>query len=78
MSTAGEQPVRLTIAEYVERCKALLDDPEQCKCPKCSGQILALYGLAGGGMGPYILCMDCGEIVLKGIEDGGEGEVFNP
>jgi hypothetical protein len=68
---------RVTIAEFVERCKALLDNPEQCKCSKCSGQLFAGHGLAGGGMGPYVLCLDCGELVLKGIEDGGEGECFH-
>lgn len=69
---------RLTVAEFTERCKELLDDPARCKCPKCAGQLHASYGLAGGGAGPYIVCLGCGEIILKGIEEGGEGEVFNP
>ncbi len=68
----------LTAAEFNERCKALLDDPERCKCAKCSGQLFAGYGLAGGGgIGPYLLCLDCGDIVLKGVEAGGEGECFH-
>ncbi len=69
---------RLTVGEFCERMKALLAEPEHCKCPKCSGQLLVGHGLAGGGgIGPYVLCLDCGEVVLKGIEEGAEGEVFN-
>lgn len=67
-----------TIDEFCERCKTLLDDPGACKCPECgAGQLFASYGVAGGGIGPYVLCLACGEIVLKAIEEGGEGEVFN-
>lgn len=70
---------RLTVPEFTERCKALLDDPVRCACEKCSGQLLAGYGLAGGGgIGPYVFCMGCGEIVLKAVEAGADGEVFNP
>jgi hypothetical protein len=28
------------------------------KCPKCGGTVVAGYGLAGGGMGAYWLCLD--------------------
>lgn len=29
---------------------------ETGKCPKCGGEILFGYGLAGGGIGPYRYC----------------------
>jgi len=39
-----------------------LIDPERTECPECGGEITPGYGLAGGGMGPYQLCLDCGWI----------------
>ncbi len=69
---------RLTVDEFCERAKAMLKDPERCKCPRCGSRHLhASHGLAGGGVGPYIVCLGCGEIVLKGIEDGGDGGCFH-
>lgn len=69
---------RLTVAEFCERVKALLDEPERCKCPKCAGQLITMHGIAGGGgIGPYVMCLDCGEIVLKAVDEGGEGECFH-
>lgn len=69
----------LPVGDFYARCKALLDDPAQCKCTACpdGGQLLVQYGLAGGGLGPYLLCMGCGAIPLKGIEPGGDGECFH-
>jgi hypothetical protein len=34
---------------------------ETPKCPKCGGEMLFGYGLAGGGIGPYRYCdtYDC-------------------
>ena len=72
------RPERLTVDEFCERAKEMLTDPARCKCPKCSATNLhASHGLAGGGIGPYIVCLACGVIVLKGFEDGGEGECFH-
>ena len=28
-------------------------------CPKCGGQLTFGYGLAGGGIGSYWMCLDC-------------------
>jgi len=28
-------------------------------CPKCGGEITFGFGLAGGGYGPYWLCLVC-------------------
>jgi hypothetical protein len=61
--------ITATLDEFVERCKALLSDPDNCKCPKCAGQLFASYGLAGGGAGPYVLCLGCGGIVLKAFDE---------
>jgi hypothetical protein len=59
----------VTIDQFTEACKAMLDDPERCKCPRCPGQLTVCHGLAGGGPGPYVLCLGCGEILLKGFDD---------
>lgn len=28
------------------------------KCPECGGPLSFGYGLMGGGIGPYVLCVD--------------------
>jgi hypothetical protein len=41
---------------------------EAVMCPDCmerSDVIVGLYGLFGGGEGPYTMCADCGLIVTK-------------
>ncbi len=68
---------RCALDEFAERLKRILSTPDGCKCPKCGDQLHVHYGLAGGGSGPYVICLGCGDIVLKGVEPGGEGEVFN-
>ncbi len=38
-----------------------------CKrvCPRCgSGDHMQGYGLAAGGIGDYIACLDCGEFLM--------------
>lgn len=55
----------VTKAEFSERCKALLAEPGKSACPDCGGQLVAGYGIAGGGIGPYLLCLgECG-VLLK-------------
>lgn len=62
-----------SVDEFVERCKALLDDPATCKCPGCGSDSLNVsYGLAGGGAGPYVLCLGCGDLVLKAFDEAPE------
>lgn len=36
-------------------------------CPKCGDEIASSYGLAGGGMGPYVFCLndDCDYFVKQ-------------
>ena len=34
-----------------------VEKPENC--PKCAGEITFMYGLGGGGMGVYWVCLDC-------------------
>ena len=44
---------------------------EALMCPDCqekSDVIVGLYGLFGGGIGPYTMCGDCGKIVSKSFE----------
>ncbi len=70
--------VLLTGEAFREHLKVLLNDPEQCKCPACQGQLVVRYGLAGGGgIGSYLLCLDCGDIAFKTVTAGGEGECFH-
>lgn len=32
------------------------DEPLPNICPKCGSETMFGYGLAGGGMGPYVMC----------------------
>lgn len=64
--------ITATLDEFTERCKELLADPSTCACPRCGGQLLASYGLAGGGAGPYVLCVGCGDILLKAFDEAPE------
>ncbi len=43
------------------------DIPEQGpdKCPKCNVEAECGYGMAGGGVGVYIYCPNCGQILSK-------------
>jgi hypothetical protein len=34
-------------------------------CPHCGGETEEGFGLAGGGMGVYTYCVDCGAITSK-------------
>ncbi len=34
-------------------------------CPKCGGELDMGYGMAGGGMGVYEYCTECGAIASK-------------
>lgn len=51
-----------------------LDDPAKCHCPTCGGDITYGWGLAGGGLGPYVVCVACGDILAK---TGEPGETFS-
>ena len=36
------------------------------KCPKCGGtETHAGYGLAAGGLGGYVMCLDCDEVLER-------------
>jgi hypothetical protein len=35
------------------------------QCPQCGADLVMGYGLAGGGIGPYLYCDDCGEYFDK-------------
>jgi hypothetical protein len=39
-------------------------------CPKCSGGMYVGYGLAGGGMGAYAICLtdDCDDTIYKVLD----------
>lgn len=37
-----------------------LTDPNRRKCLKCGGELHFGYGLAGGGMGSYEICLNDG------------------
>jgi len=46
---------------------------EAIMCPECgekSDVITGLYGLFGGGLGPYTCCEKCGMIVTKSYDGG--------
>lgn len=34
-------------------------------CPICLGSVITGYGMAGGGMGVYLFCDDCQQVVTK-------------
>ncbi len=42
------------------------------ECPVCGGEVTFGYGLAGGGLGGYTFCLDCGRIITKERTDPGE------
>jgi len=49
------------------------------KCPKCGTELEMGYGLAGGGIGAYEYCPECGEITDKWLDpemedDDGAGQ----
>jgi len=58
-----------------ERRKAL-ERGEGClledRCPACGGEVTFGYGFAGGRLGGYTICLDCGQIVTKERTDPGE------
>jgi hypothetical protein len=64
-----------TIDDFCDRIMALLDDPAACKCPRCGGQLFASHGLAGGGVGPYLGCLRCGDILIKHVDATPEAPV---
>lgn len=37
------------------------------ECPNCKkvGNFHCSYGLAGGGFGPYVICLECDRVVAK-------------
>ena len=45
---------------------------EDSRCPNCGGEMTFGYGFAGGGLGPYTICLDCGGIITKHRTDPGE------
>ena len=48
----------------------------EARCPICGGANLTFgYGFAGGGLGPYTICLDCDCIVAKHRTE--QGTVFN-
>jgi hypothetical protein len=44
-------------------------------CPKCGGTVYEEgFGLAGGGYGSYLMCVECSTVVAKGDDPTLEGE----
>ena len=43
-------------------------------CPDCGekSDVMELYGIIGGGLGPYTMCDRCGMIVTKSFDSHGE------
>lgn len=67
----------LTREKFTEEVKKLLGGPPgTCVCPKCgSRHLMAMHGIAGGGgIGPYILCMNCSSVLFKCIDEDAAGE----
>jgi hypothetical protein len=53
---------------------------EALMCPDCqekSDVIIGLYGLFGGGIGPYTMCADCGKIVSKSCESHEQNPIID-
>lgn len=50
----------------------LLTSEESAACPVCGGELTFCYGFAGGGLGPYTMCLDCDRIITKERKDPGE------
>ena len=43
------------------------------KCPICcSRNLMACYGLAFGGLGGYVICEDCDEVICKELCEEGQ------
>lgn len=62
---------------FTEQMKKLVDNPETCVCSKCgSSNLLCMHGMAGGGIGVYILCVNCGAIPWKCLDEGAAGACF--
>ncbi len=50
----------------------MMTPEESGKCPVCgSRNLMACYGLAFGGLGPYEVCEDCDEVVCKHVTVAG-------
>jgi len=49
--------------------EAIPEFNESTKCPSCDAVTVVGYGLAGGGIGLYTSCVECGNIVTKSNED---------
>ncbi len=63
-----------SLPEWAELIKELVRDPAKCHCPACGddGQLHASHGLAGGGNGPYVICLRCRHVLIKyRAPDGG-------
>ncbi len=60
----------------IGKARELLDAPE--KCPACGGELAYGYGLAGGGIGSYVMCLndDCDHFDKK--PDGSDVESEDP
>ena len=45
---------------------------EAGKCAVCgSKNLMVCYGIAFGGLGPYVICEDCDEVVCKHVIEPG-------
>lgn len=54
----------LDFAEKEKGLPELNDDP----CPVCNGPVAVQYGLAGGGIGCYSFCPECGIVTSKTVD----------
>jgi len=56
-----------------EKRKGLPDFDQKIRCPQHPKALPeSMYGLAGGGFGPYTVCPDCARILSKTNEDENE------
>jgi hypothetical protein len=45
---------------------------EEMECSVCgSRNLMACYGIAFGGLGPYEVCEDCDEVIYKHVKETG-------
>lgn len=49
----------------------MMEDADHC--PVCgSTDLLACYGMAFGGLGPYVVCESCDEVIYKELKEPGQ------
>jgi len=61
-----------TMIDMSEKRDGLPEFDPDLKCA-CGGETMPGQGLAGGGFGSYTICIECGNVVSKTVEEDDDG-----